>query len=544
VSQEKDAFYRLQLLGEISTEDFYSPTKGKEGHYSSLLKEVLKRPVITSDDGTPITDAIPTLGETLAELEQRAEQLLRDRILQSHRMVHLRAAAAELGVNARDGELRRLLADARRRLAGSADAIGHRPLSLAPVPWMVEGLLMARCMNLLIAPPKVGKTSLAVQMVSQWANGAGSYLGQRICCPCPPVLIVGPDMPEGDWGLMLRDQKLLTADLRLTAPIVDLFTAGQPITLDEEGIERIGSYAASHPGLLVILDSVHTATVRLGISENDPEIAQPLLSLIEALEPHGATLLAIHHANKARMGEAPTLASRGSSAIPALASHMVGLSRLNQQQANGPTDRRVVLKTEGRGGMPLELLIERTEDSGWVCHGDAEAVQSEKHRQELESKLNDRQLEALELCRDRWELDGLKTDAMDLAGLLGMSGSTAERKARRALDQLAAHGLLEHEVQNTGVSRRKVFRPVGTPRGGVSLRESELSGLSDPETERPGQITKKPDGERDRTLRIDKTLLETRGGVRTLGVRTALGSGADAYGDDDDPAWGPRAEAV
>jgi hypothetical protein len=288
---------------------------------------------------------------------------------------------------------------------------------------------------------------------------------------------------------------------------------------------------------------VHTATVRLGISENDPEIAQPLLSLIEALEPHGATLLAIHHANKARMGEAPTLASRGSSAIPALASHMVGLSRLNQQQANGPTDRRVVLKTEGRGGMPLELLIERTEDSGWVCHGDAEAVQSEKHRQELESKLNDRQLEALELCRDRWELDGLPMDAMDLAPLLGLRGD-GERKARATLDQLARLGFLAVEVQNTGVSRRKVFHPVGSPRGGVCLRVSEPSEPSEPASEGERPNAEKPDGERDRRDQIDKRVTETRGGVRSLGLRTALGSGADAFGDDDDPAWGPRAEAV
>jgi len=556
MSAELDAFMLLQLRGTISPETQYSPTKSKNGYYTGLLKEVMKEPLAVDGQGNPIPDEARTLAQGLVKLEARATELLNQRVAQAHRVIHLREAASDLGLNIRDGELRRVLADARRTIAGSAEAIGARPISLAPVPWMVDGLLMARGLNLYIAPPKCGKTSLVMQMISQWAAGAPSYLGRQFRTPCPPVLVVGPDMPEGDWGLLLRDLDLLQEDLRLKAPIVDLFTAGQPLTLDEEGIERIGQYAASHPGLLVVLDSVHTATVRLGISENDPEIAGPLLSLIEALEPHGATLLAIHHANKARMGETPTLASRGSSAIPALASHMVGMSRLTQQpQMNGKSDRRVVLKTEGRGGMPLELLVERVEDAGWICHGDADAVQSEKQRHELESKLNERQIEALEACRERWELDGLPMDAMDLAPMLGLRGD-GERKARATLDQLTRLGFLNVEVQNTGVSRRKVFSPVGIPRGLVSLRASEASEASEPEAESLIENLQNTDGERDRRVQRDKRVSETRGGVRRATLRTAeqptngvlrfpaVGSGADAMEDGDDPHWPPRQQAA
>lgn len=555
MSAEKDAFLLLQLRGTLTPDTHYSPSRAKDGYYTGLLKEVMKEPLAVDAQGNPVPDEARTLAKNLEELEARAADLLNKKVAQTHRVIHLREAASDLGLNIRDGELRRVLADARRTLAGSAEAIGARPISLAPVPWMVDGLLMARGLNLYIAPPKCGKTSLVMQMISQWAAGARTYLGREFRTPCPPVLVVGPDMPEGDWGLLLRDLDLLQQDLRLKQPIVDLFTAGQPLTLDEEGIERIATYAAAHPGLLVVLDSVHTATVRLGISENDPEIAGPLLSLIEALEPHGATLLAIHHANKARMGETPTLASRGSSAIPALASHMVGMSRLTQQpQMSGKADRRVVLKTEGRGGMPLELLVERVEGAGWICHGDADTVQSEKQRHELESKLNERQIEALEACRERWELDGLSMDAMDLAPMLGLRGD-GERKARATLDQLARLGFLNVEVQNTGVSRRKVFSPVGSPRGGVCLGASEASEASEPEAESLDLNPENPVGERDRRVRIDKRVAETRGGVRRATLRTseqppngvlrfpAVGSGADAMADDDDPHWPPRPQA-
>ena len=557
MSAELDAWKLLQLRGALTSEQLYSPDRAKAGYYTGLLKEVMKTPLATDEQGNPVPDEARTLAQSLVKLESRATELLNRKVAQAHRLIHLREAATDLGLNIRDGELKRVLADARRTLAGSSEAIEERPISLAPVPWMVDGLLMARGLNLYIAPPKCGKTSLVMQMISQWAVGASTYLGREFRVPCPPVLVVGPDMPEGDWGHMLRDLGLLQDDLRLKKPLVALFTAGQPLTLDEEGIERIAQYAAKHPGLLVVLDSVHTATVRLGISENDPEISQPLLGLIEALEPHGATVLAIHHANKARMGETPTLASRGSSAIPALASHMVGMSRLTQQaQLNGKADRRVVLKTEGRGGMPLELLVERVEGAGWICHGDADAVQGEKQRQELEGKLNNRQIEALEACRDRWEMDGLAMDAMDLAPLLGLSGSTAERKARATLDQLARLGFLTVEVQNTGVSRRKVFSPVGIARGGVSPRASEASEASEPDGEPLISNPENSDGERDRRVRRDKRVSDTRGGVRRASLRTAsdvagevlpfpsVGSAADAMGDDDDPHWPPRPQVL
>jgi hypothetical protein len=51
-----------------------------------------------------------------------------------------------------------------------------------------------------------------------------------------------------------------------------------------------------------------------------------------------------------------------------------------------PPDRRVIIKTEGRGGSPIELLAERT-DAGWISHGDAETVQAARWRQQQESHL-------------------------------------------------------------------------------------------------------------------------------------------------------------
>jgi hypothetical protein len=509
VSTEKDNWQRLGLLKAIPLEEHFSPAKAKEGFYSSRLKEVLKQPLPLDDDG----NARParTVGDALAELERQAAELIAAKTTRINNLVVMRKAARELGVPVQEGELKRLLADAKRQTLDRADGVGDRPLSRAPVPWLVDGLLMRGCLNLVIGAPKVGKTSLFTGLFGAWAGGSRSYLGLPLVGPCPRVLIVGPDQPECDWAALLAACGLLDGHDRLRRNVVvDLFTAGQSLQLDDEGIEKIALYAADHPGLIVLIDSLAACTRLLGISENDAEIAGPLMALLEALEPHGATPVLIHHSGKANLSGAPSIASRGSSAIPAIASHLVSLSRLTDGQPSAPgapADRRVIIKTEGRGGSPIELLAERT-DAGWISHGDAETVQAARWRQQQESQLPDRQGQALTEVRDRWEVDHLPMDAQTLADILDLGGD-GRRKAQATLDALTRRGLLESEVQSTGYSRRKVFRPVGSGSGGagggVSLEPSEPSEPSEPPSGPPSLSLENPVKYTDRRDRRDRS---------------------------------------
>ncbi len=326
---------------------------------------------------------------------------------------------------------------------------------------------MADCLNLLTGLPKTGKTSLLLALIGAWRRGEPSFLGHRLVGPCPPVLIVGTDQPESDWGRMLREVGLLGEGGEILPTIVGLFHKGKPLHLDCEGIERIVSYAAKHSGLLILLDSISACTSSLGLDENSAEIVEPINDLMEAISPHGATMVAIHHSSKGRQGESASLASRGSTALPAAASQVIALARLASPPA-GPPERRVLLKTEGRGGMPQQFLIERTEE-GWISHGDAEAVAQAQALQEAEEKLNDRQADALEAVRERWRAGELRTDANALGQALGLCGEHA-RKARSTLEQLARKGLLQWRLETTLQGRVKWFWPVGSEpsRGGLS----------------------------------------------------------------------------
>ncbi|MFN7632454.1 MAG: AAA family ATPase [Cyanobacteriota bacterium] len=453
--------------------------------------------------------------QKIQSLRAMAGKLLEERTPFADRVPLLRARAQELDITLRDGELNRLIWDARRAAAGAVDGLGPGDLiNLAPTPWHWESVLMPESLNLLVALPKVGKTSLMLAMIAAWNRGEGSFLGLPLYGPCPPVLIVGTDQPDNDWGRMLLEVGLLP-DGKVSAPIVRLFHRGSPLHLSPEGIEAIAVYAASHPKLFVLLDSVAALTSPLGLDENSAEIVEPINDLLEALEPHGATVVAIHHASKGRAGESATLASRGSTALPAAASQIISLGGVATGRPGEAQDRRLVLKTEGRAGMPQHLLIERTED-GWISHGSADAVALAQRMQEVEEKLTDRQAEALELVRERWS-NGERTDAKVLAAALRLKGSAAERTSRRTLDALAHKGCLRSVNEATQHGRTKWWWPVEgdrTPSRGVLSDVSQLSEVSDPLKDQEEGSYRSKEG-KDTSDRKDTQETPPREGVRT-----------------------------
>ncbi|MFZ4805344.1 MAG: AAA family ATPase [Synechococcus lacustris] len=468
-----------------------------------------------------------TTEEAIQQLQLKAEELVRNGTPAAHRLIHLREAADATDKTIRDAELKRLLMEARRAELGTFEAITDRPLSLAPTPWLWEGLVMPEAFNLLLALPKVGKTSLVLEAIGAWAHGGPGFLGQQLHGPCPPVLIVGTDQPENDWARMLKSARLLRPDGRLALPpIVGLFTAGNPLHLDEEGIERITESAEEHPGLLVVVDSYHACCRTLGVSENDAEMADPVLALLEAIAPHKGTLLVVHHSSKGGATGSAAVASRGTSALPAAASQIIQLHRMAQANPAAAPDKRIVLKTEGRGGAPLQLLIERT-DEGWHLHGDAEEVMEAQRLQEVVANLQDRQAEALEAVRDQYEQDQQPMDAVALAARLHIEGKGSrdgERKARSTLDQLVRRGLLAVEHQTTSTGRRKLYRPMR----GVPLGSSHASHASQPQAMASKPLLTTGDG------RVERHKRDVRKDPHPTG------SGWDAAGDEDDPHWGPR----
>jgi AAA domain len=475
----------LQAFRELKSQGLYHPERKlndkeiQQRRYTNDLKghhrRIGKQP-----------PAAKTSQQALDQLRDYAADLIEDNTSHSDRIPLMRAKARGLEISLRDGELQRLLWDARRATTGAAELLTQADeIDLTPTPWCWDGVVIAGTLNLLVSLPKIGKTSLLLAWIAAWHRGDLHFLERELVGTCPPVLIVGTDQPKADWARMMRPLGLVSTNDtgtrgRLQPPIIGLAHAGQPIHLDPEGIERISAYASEHHGLLVVVDSLASCMRPLGIAEESADFAGPIGDLMEAIEPHGATVVAIHHSNKGRAGDSATLASRGSTALPATASQIIKLGRVPCNQPN-PADRRVVMETEGRGGLPIRLLIERHEDGGWISHGDAEAVTQAQRIADAEDELTDAHRDALDAVRELCA-NGAWVSAALVVDRLELHGKDAERTMRRRLDSMVRRGLLQSQTVATLQGRQKQYSPMGDRTGTppTPADPSDVSDVSEP----------------------------------------------------------------
>jgi hypothetical protein len=237
MTSEMEAFFRLESFtadhpGEpwgLKPGELYSPSKAGKNEYTQRLNQALAVQPPTDEEGEkPRKDKL-TDRQKISAIRSYAAKLLEQQTAVSDRLPLLRAHAQELYLTLRDQELQRFIWDARRAAAGGIEPLGPGDvIDLSPSPWHWVEVLMAFCLNLLTGLPKTGKTSLMLALIGAWRRGEPSFLGHRLVGPCPPVLIVGTDQPESDWGRMLRAVGLLGEGGEILPPIVGLFHKGKP----------------------------------------------------------------------------------------------------------------------------------------------------------------------------------------------------------------------------------------------------------------------------------------------------------------------------
>lgn len=427
----------------------------------------------------PVTDQLRK--DDLKALASAAERIYCDKeIPPQERLVHLRHVARELDITLRDTELQRYIWDVRRKLAGAIE--GYNPDDIIETPdqkWLLDGLLLAGDANLVVGLPKANKTTFVLSALGAIYNGDRQFLGKDLAEDLPPLFIAGTDQPGHIWQQFLQRSGLADAAGRRSPHIIKMFTRERPIHLTPEGIDVMVQAAEEHPGMIFFLDSYSTLTRPLQLEENSPSFADPFIDFCEAVAPYGATPIFIHHAGKGGQGKSATFSSRGTTALPAAASQLVDVARLN---ADDDRDKRRIIKTEGRLAEPIKILATFNGDDGWTHHGDAEQVELAKQLDEAEDKLNDRQFSALELMRDRWA-QSLEISQADLDGLKEFKG-TDRNNRRRILDQLTRKGLATSREISTDKGRLKLFKPVeaemshSETTSGVSIRP-DSSALPD-----------------------------------------------------------------
>ena len=396
-----------------------------------------------------------TITERLISFDDEVDTFFKSdcEIQSKDRIVYLRDKAKNLGLNLRDSEIRAKIWEGRKRSKGLVTMLAPDMEINAPQEvWLVEDLIMKSDTNLLIASPKVGKTTLVIDLIGKWSRGVeDSYLGKKFIGKCPPVFIVGTDMPRSRWLPLLNRfglaERIGKDKWKLLNPIVGLFTQNESLHLDDSGLSRIGELVSKHEGCLLLIDSYSKVVAPLGVKEADASFAGPIGDLQEVVAPFGVTTIVIHHSGKQSLGSGAVMASRGSTALPAAVSQVINLKWFNRDENR--QDKRILLETEGRG-MSLEAIILQTQ-YGFETEGNATDVIEKQKEKEKIARLQDSQAEVFEEVKDRRPLE---TTSGDIKKALNIG----DRSALRSLRALERKGLLISETRRTDKGRCVVFK--------------------------------------------------------------------------------------
>ena len=383
--------------------------------------------------------------KNFAKLVETAKGLIVDKVPVFQRNTLLRGIGRDLGLVLNETAIFGIVGKARREIEGTFDGfVPDEKIKIPKTKWLWEHLISEGNVSLVVALPKVGKSSLIGAFLGAMSRGNSEYLEKQITSKAKPVYVLGTDQPMADWAEILIPVGLMkrTAEdeVELVHPLKRLWTMERPITLTEESIEQIHNLAVEDPNAIFVLDAFASLISGLGLDENHVDAVEPIRMLCEALAGTGATIVLLHHASGTNSNERAVKASRGTKALPALASNIINLSWL---LPDDKTDNRIAVTTQGRSSKPVDMVIEQTDRAVWENHGSSADIKEELKLEKVESKLSDRQSLVLthvnEWCKYPWPTIA-KVANRELPDEFGANGAV---KALATLNQLHKKGLIK-----------------------------------------------------------------------------------------------------
>ncbi|NBT50958.1 MAG: hypothetical protein EBT12_05290 [Marivivens sp.] len=402
--------------------------------------------------------ALQDTSERLEALKQLAVRVVGHTADLTDRLLLFREQAYEIGFNLTKAEASGYLAKALGQdLSIPEPKRGGDSLNVVPQPFLWDGVIMSGRQNLLVAPPKVGKSALMVALAGASIRQQSEFLGVGITQHINKFIIVGTDQNESDWWTLFKREGLgrETVDengekQHVLHDRVILWTLEDGVQLTNEGIEAIRTQADANPGSLVLIDTYHACIGLLGIEESSSEFDGPARQLEQALAGTGSTTVLVHHTNKSVSGGNAITASRGNNSLSAAVSWSVLLNWLRTpEEGQVQTDHRIAVKPMGRG-QAQSIVIELTDD-GWRSHGSGDAAMAAEAFSEAEDSLVGQIASVYDHACTLWENE-VHTTATEISAQCRMTN----QQALRYLNQLVKRGLL---VRDGVVPSIKAGRP-------------------------------------------------------------------------------------
>lgn len=487
---EKRAHNKLILLGVLTEDEFFSPSKDKESYYTTTLKKVRKEnpeidryvdglitPQLQKEHIKKSKSPKKALGHSKAMkcFEKCVKVQAKTERNTFRRRVRLLKAAKDLGLSAfiRRDEISQLVLEQK----DSAEGHGFQLLSAAErkamakpiVHWLLPGLIPAQDLTIIGGRPKVGKTRFAVAIAAAVLNGTST-----VDLPAPtgkaPVILCSDDQADGDTCEMMSALSLWDH------PELDW---SRNFRLNETDLDKLLDAIKSRPGALVIIDSLRSISRCLRHGENDPEIGATLYDLKQAVTDAGGTLLLVHHCNKAN-DLVGVEALSGHNAIAGAANGVLTMHYLEDKngQPNKQAPQRRLVR-EARSGDGFDLVIDRDGAGGFRKVSDVgewKQQQEEASNREKLTTVQEEALSALENQAGEWMT---RREVCEAVGIEWTErGRTPEcQRITRALARLVQMNIAESQRAGLESTFRLIVSRESTKTVMTSMPSSHTNGF-------------------------------------------------------------------
>jgi hypothetical protein len=239
--------------------------------------------------------------------------------------------------------------------------------ALAPegADWIVEGLLAAGCSTLLSGPPKVGKSTLLVEVLRALVTDRERLLGRAVA-PCPVVLL-------SEEGAASLADKLTGAGIGDDDPLHCVPREGAiPLPAWPEAIAAAHERAGEVDARVLAIDTA-AKWIRFGPERaKDSGAVQAALEGLVAVMAEGIAVLIVHHHRKG--GGEDGEAIRDSGALLGWVDVSLELVRPPGEEREDAGSRRIIRGLSRWPATPEELAVERQGDGRWIVVGPAERL--------------------------------------------------------------------------------------------------------------------------------------------------------------------------
>ncbi len=225
----------------------------------------------------------------------------------------------------------------------------------AALEWIVPGLLPVGETALLASIAKVGKTGLITDIIHAVLAGE-TVVGEQVGVK-GKVLFITSDESHNTTRRRLR-----TRGIDLLAEVDNLHIMPH---LDITKLSELEAELEDFQPQLVVIDSLTTICLSLGVSEKDPEFARYIYKLKDLLGRYNAAGIITHHENKDCLAKGINKIS-GSARIPAAVWGIWQLEAVNPNDKQSPLRR---LNIQPREGEPTVLSLQINPKDLWASQG-------------------------------------------------------------------------------------------------------------------------------------------------------------------------------